>query len=1301
MSEDNSPNNIHTNLQKSNMKLLNDNNIEVGRILESSNCFKYSHNVNMCNVLINNSSYRNNSDNKKDGSEKRYVYDEYNESVKEYSPNDDTNYDATYKGYVNGHVNVNMNNLMNGDNKCDWYDTNDCDDNKNIYCDKANNIYYYGNNYKSKEEKRKKANYGSVNSICCDSTYCMDTSDDNLSSNECSSYIDNNNNNNNNNNINNNSNNNNSCSGDMKNFLEYFERSWLSEDEFVLDPTRITLFTGYSGIDGDTFKVKWLMDKYGIQINKTSINSVLFQTNIGTTGSSCLFLKSCLSLISQELDQKKSLFNERDLNQFNESVYNLVYNYIDLSVFSAFHPLFKKRYEDKNIFNNEGDLRKAFYLAYEEDYVEYILLNNLKDRIRHKEMIVAASFIIPYPPGFPVLVPGQIISEEIVNYLSGLSVKEIHGYDENIGFRCFYNFILDYYETININDPYSMYQPMDKRLYEQLKEKYLHSKKDLHDHRLSNLYMYDKETMKMKKVYIHNNGSYSVDPYGYISDLNEEEGVIINAQHVNNKKDIFFHNKRENKIHNNNNNNNNKKTHVNNKSDVMIIIPSEDHLNPHIIHKMSDNNRKIINTKNYNNIINYTSNILNNKQDHAFYNSGSPRTSVCSNHKNINTNGMFNNLMHKNDERGNNKSMSKHEKNNHSLYLTNGVNTKSHKKMYIESYNPKGDRELDFQNKSTMYNNMDDVAYHGKHYHSVKKDIINNDTSLKENRYNKNIMSCKTNNNTGTNSKNERKKKKSFGIHMSLSPNNNHLKGHDTSRYSDSTSICEDNINDDNIDDTGHKKMDAIDGHNIRNKKSDIKEILYNNNDNDIYGNACDVIACKENMYINEKDSYSDVVLIKRNNKINKNDGNYYYHNNFSNNSKHSNVVPILNKGNVLLNNTNVKKNDYCVIQKDNKIMSRNNMNTKYASSNEYNKKKEEGAYYSDSSKNIHDNLFLKRKENENIEHITKDVMKKPLIGYNKEEIKKINEFLKINRRIADEHMGDIQIKLDEEILERKEEDMYDNKNDMFNVNIKSNIEDVADNSPQMNIDKKDIIVLASNNNYCDINNNNNNNNCNYVKKCETNKCDIYITKDNLEEIQKTNMNIKKDVEHDIGEYNFDSVINQSVNNNINILIDKYNCNNIKKLNNSNICENNNLLSNDNNYIVNHKVYSSIENTNTLNCNNIKTDNNSNNNNNNMPYKENKVRGLIICENDINKNTGRQLNTLNNNSYINNLITNVDDDTFVHREGNFFLQCEFTNSDINCNMYEMETSLNNICTNLGGVIIKNNMEYDDCETKHK
>ncbi|GAW79237.1 lysine decarboxylase [Plasmodium gonderi] len=292
-----------------------------------------------------------------------------------------------------------------------------------------------------------------------------------------------------------------SFSTGVKNFLEYFECSWLSEDEFVLDPTRITLFTGYSGIDGDTFKVKWLMDKYGIQINKTSINSVLFQTNIGTTGSSCLFLKSCLSLISQELDQKKSLFNERDLNQFNDNVYNLVSNYIDLSEFSEFHPLFKKRYVDSRIFNKEGDLRMAFYLAYEEDYVEYILMNDLKDRIRNHEIIVSASFIIPYPPGFPVLVPGQLVSQEIVDYLSGLSVKEIHGYDENVGFRCFYNFILEYFYNLVTSDPYGYYHKIDKKIYDKMKHLNLSKRRNTYNSAY-HLYIYDNETNKMKKVYV-------------------------------------------------------------------------------------------------------------------------------------------------------------------------------------------------------------------------------------------------------------------------------------------------------------------------------------------------------------------------------------------------------------------------------------------------------------------------------------------------------------------------------------------------------------------------------------------------------------------------------------------------------------------------------------------------------------------------------------------------------------------------------------------------------------------------------
>lgn len=46
-------------------------------------------------------------------------------------------------------------------------------------------------------------------------------------------------------------------------------------DIFVLDLSRVTLYIGLTGVEGDTFKHDHLMDPYGIQVNKTSCNTVL------------------------------------------------------------------------------------------------------------------------------------------------------------------------------------------------------------------------------------------------------------------------------------------------------------------------------------------------------------------------------------------------------------------------------------------------------------------------------------------------------------------------------------------------------------------------------------------------------------------------------------------------------------------------------------------------------------------------------------------------------------------------------------------------------------------------------------------------------------------------------------------------------------------------------------------------------------------------------------------------------------------------------------------------------------------
>ena len=77
-----------------------------------------------------------------------------------------------------------------------------------------------------------------------------------------------------------------------------------ANDEFTLDATRLTLFVGTAGFDGDTFKNEVLMDRYGIQINKTSRNSVLFMTNIGTTRSSTAYLIEVLVNIAQEIEER-------------------------------------------------------------------------------------------------------------------------------------------------------------------------------------------------------------------------------------------------------------------------------------------------------------------------------------------------------------------------------------------------------------------------------------------------------------------------------------------------------------------------------------------------------------------------------------------------------------------------------------------------------------------------------------------------------------------------------------------------------------------------------------------------------------------------------------------------------------------------------------------------------------------------------------------------------------------------------------------------------------------------------------
>ena len=217
----------------------------------------------------------------------------------------------------------------------------------------------------------------------------------------------------------------------VENGWDRMEESW-EKDEFVLDPTKVTLSVGKAGITGDVFKNTYLMDRFNIQLNKTSRNTVLLMTNIGTTRGSVTFLINALLQIADELDESNRSLNKRESEISQKHITSLIKDVPPLPDFSYFHRSFQASPGVPG-----GNIREAFFLAYEEDLCEYIPMSECLGALATNKELVSTSFVIPYPPGFPILVPGQVVSEEIIKFMIALDVKEIHGYRAELGLKIF------------------------------------------------------------------------------------------------------------------------------------------------------------------------------------------------------------------------------------------------------------------------------------------------------------------------------------------------------------------------------------------------------------------------------------------------------------------------------------------------------------------------------------------------------------------------------------------------------------------------------------------------------------------------------------------------------------------------------------------------------------------------------------------------------------------------------------------------------------------------------------------------
>jgi arginine decarboxylase len=82
-------------------------------------------------------------------------------------------------------------------------------------------------------------------------------------------------------------------------------------------------------------------------------------------------------------------------------------------------------------------VRRAFYLSYDDTNCEYLTGEQIDERIDSGVDVVSATFVTPYPPGFPVLVPGQLFSRQVLEFMRDLDTREIHGYAPNFGYRVY------------------------------------------------------------------------------------------------------------------------------------------------------------------------------------------------------------------------------------------------------------------------------------------------------------------------------------------------------------------------------------------------------------------------------------------------------------------------------------------------------------------------------------------------------------------------------------------------------------------------------------------------------------------------------------------------------------------------------------------------------------------------------------------------------------------------------------------------------------------------------------------------
>ncbi|GAA5524444.1 hypothetical protein Maes01_01001 [Microbulbifer aestuariivivens] len=161
-------------------------------------------------------------------------------------------------------------------------------------------------------------------------------------------------------------------------------------DGILLDPTKVTIDVGCAGVSAPQAQ-QMLFNQYGIQVEKNTHNTLSFLVTIGTTESKILRLKEALRRLSEGGVETGSAENGQSLPPLSE---------IRVLPRAAYFAR-----GEKLPLTGSGEMSLVGRIACDE--------------------------VVPYPPGIPLLVPGQEVSAEILaairSYVEDREDLEMHG----------------------------------------------------------------------------------------------------------------------------------------------------------------------------------------------------------------------------------------------------------------------------------------------------------------------------------------------------------------------------------------------------------------------------------------------------------------------------------------------------------------------------------------------------------------------------------------------------------------------------------------------------------------------------------------------------------------------------------------------------------------------------------------------------------------------------------------------------------------------------------------------------------